>query len=293
MSGLQNFLAPFSHLLFANRNIVIVLVCGARLAVASDALAQRGRAARPEPDRSTARAGASTTTGRRYVTGPAVEETPTESGALPPVKGGRTYARNLGSAPHKPGMSGPQIYSPPTPPGWAPNANPMQPGPQQPGMAPPYATPNVPWTTPGQQQPPAPWAYPAGAGRGIPGQPPTPAPYYQPSPPQLQPPSAMPQPTMPQPQAPGLYGPPQAPFAQPTFPAPTSGPAAPSFAPPGAPGIPAGAPPFQAPAPQPSGGEPSRPDGGRRGQPTRRRFNFNVLEHLAQMLQASPAEQPR
>ena len=292
MSGLQNFLAPFSHLLFANRNIVIVLLCAGLFWVALDALIHRWRAARLETDLSTARSGASTTTGRRYVTGPAVEETPAESGALPPVKGGRTYARNLGSALHKAGMSGPQIYSPPTPAGWAPNANPMQPGPQQPGMAPPYATPNVPWTTPGQQQPPAPWAYPAGAGRGIPGQPPTPAPYYQPSPPQLQPPSAMPQPTMPQPQAPGLYGPPQAPFAQPTFPVPTSGPAAPSFAPPGAPGIPAGAPPFQAPAPQTSGGEPSGPDGGRRGKPKRRRFNFNVLENLEKMVQARPAEAP-
>src|SRR5438552_2135372 len=181
MSGLQNFLAPFSHLLFANRNIVIVLLCAGLFWVALDALIHRWRAARLETDLSTARSGASTTTGRRYVTGPAVEETPAESGALPPVKGGRTYARNLGSALHKAGMSGPQIYSPPTPAGWAPNANPMQPGPQQPGMAPPYATPNVPWTTPGQQQPPAPWAYPAGAGRGIPGQPPPPAPAAPPA----------------------------------------------------------------------------------------------------------------
>jgi CheY-like chemotaxis protein len=295
MSGLQNFLAPFSHLLFANRNIVIVLLCAGLFWVALDALVHRWRAARLETDLSTARSGASTT-GRRYVTAQQVEEAPAEGGALPPVKGGRTYARNLGSALHKAGMSSPQIYSPPTPAGWAPNANPGQPGPQQPGMASPYATPNVPWNAPGQQAP-APWAYPAAAGRGMPGQPPTPAPYYQPPSPPQQPPSAMPQPAMPQPampqpQAPGLYGPPPAPFAQPSFPTPTSGPAAPPFAPAGASGMPAGAPPFQAPSPAPVGDEPSGADGGRRGKPKRRRFNFNVLENLEKMVQAKPAEAP-
>src|SRR2546421_8601383 len=135
MSGLQNFLAPFSHLLFANRNFVIALLCAGFFGVPLVALIHRWRAARLETALSTARSGASTTTGRRYVTGQAVEETPGESGALPPVKGGRTYARNLGSALHKAGMSGPQIYSPPTPAGWAPKANPMQPGPPQPRMA--------------------------------------------------------------------------------------------------------------------------------------------------------------
>jgi len=290
MSGLQNFLAPFSHLLFANRNIVIVLLCAGLFGVALDALIHRWRATRLEHDLSTARSGASNPTGRRYVTAQAVEEAPPESGGLPPVKGGRTYARNLGSALHKAGMSGPQIYSPPTPPGWAPNTNPMQPAPPQPGMAPPYATPNVPWAAPAPPPQAAPWGYPAGAGRGMPGQLPAPAPYYQPSapPPQPQP---QPQPTgMPQPQAPGLYAlPPPAPFGQPTIPAPTSGPGTPSFAPPNAPGPPAGAPLYQPPTPGPVG-EPPGPDGGRRGKPKRRRFNFNVLENLEKMVQAKPSE---
>ena len=291
MSGLQNFLAPFSHLLFANRNIVIVLLCAGLFWVALDALIHRWRATRLENDLSTARSGASNTVGRRYVTTTQVAEEPAaESGALPPVKGGRTYARNLGSALHKAGMSGPQIYSPPTPAGWAPNTNPVQPGPNQPGIAPPYASPNVPWGAPAQQ-PQAPWAYPAGAGRGMPGQPPAPAPYYQPpAPAQPQPP--MSQPSMPQPQGPGLYSPPpSAPFGPPAFPAPTSGPVAPSFSPHATPGLSPGAPPFEPPMMQPAG-EPSGADGGRRGKPKRRRFNFNVLENLEKMVQARPAEAP-
>src|SRR5438132_7547413 len=287
MSGLQNFLEPFSHLLFANRNIVIVLLCAGLFWVALDALIHRWRSARLEPDLSTGRSGASTTTGRRYVTVPAVEETPAESGALPPVKGGRTYARNLGSALQKAGMSGPQIYSPPTPAGWAPNTNPLQAGPPQPhpqpGMASPYATPNAPWAAP---PPPAPWGFPAAAGRPMPGGPPGQVPFYQPQSAPSQPmgpaPSAMP-PTF----APGLYGPP-APFGQPGLPAASSGPSAPppSMAPPGIPAMPGGMPAFgNPPAVEPAMGEPPAQDGGRRGKPKRRRFNFNVLENLEKMVQ--------
>src|SRR5207302_4918428 len=222
---LQNFLAPFSHLLFANRNIVIVLLSAGLFWVALDALIHRWRAARLETDLATAKSGASAPMGRRYATSQPVQEAPAESGALPPVKGGRTYARNLGSALNKAGMSGPQIYSPPTPAGWSPNTNPGPTAPQQPGTAPPYATPNVPWAAPAPSQP---WAYPAPGARGPQGPPPMPAPYYQP-PPQPQPPAAMPQPSMPPPQAPGFYGPPPVtPFGQPSYPAQTSGPGAPT-----------------------------------------------------------------
>ena len=293
MSGLQNFLALFSHLLFANRNLVIVLLCAGLFWVALDALIHRWRATRLESDLSTARSGSSHTMGRRYATTQAVEEAQAESGALPPVKGGRTYARNLGSALNKAGMSGPQIYSPPTPVGWTPNTNPGQPLPPQPGMTPPYATPNTPWAAPAQPAP-APWGYPAGAGRGMPGQPPTQAPYYQPPLPPQQPQSTgMPLPLTPQPQAPGLYAPPPlpAPFQQPAFPAPTSGPLAPSFSQTGAP-APAGSPLYQPPGPQPAGSEPSGQDSARRGKPKRRRFNFNVLENIEKIVQARPAEAP-
>jgi CheY-like chemotaxis protein len=95
---------------------------------------------------------------------------------------------------------------------------------------------------------------------------------------------------MPQAPPPSPFGQPSGPFGQPAYPAPTSGPTAPQFAPPGFPTAPAGAPPFQPPTPGQTGGEPAGPDGGRRGKPKRRRFNFNVLENLEKMVQAKPAE---
>jgi CheY-like chemotaxis protein len=289
MSGLQNFLAPFSHLLYANRNFFIILLCLVLFLVAVDALLHRWRTARLQTDLSTARSAASNSGARRYVTAQPVEEAPVESGGLPPVKGGRTYARNLGSALHKAGMAAPQIYSPPTPAGWAPSANPAQAAPQQPGMPGPYATPNVPWAAPTQPAP-APWAYPAGANRGVPSQPPIQTPYYQPPAPTQPPqPTAMPQAPAPTSPAPGQYSQPPATFPQPTFPAPTSGPGAPTFATP-PPAAPAGAPIYQPPTPAPAGGGPSDQDSARRGKPKRRRFNFNVLENLEKMVQARPAE---
>src|SRR5439155_537059 len=175
-----------------------------------------------------------------------------EGGALPPVKGGRTYARNLGTALQKAGISGPQIYSPPTPAGWAPNANPAQAGPPQPqpGMASPYATPNAPWAAP-TPPPPSPWGFPAGAGRPMPGAQPGQAPFYQPQPaPPMGPPQAPP------PSGPGLYGPPP-PFGQPSYPSASSGPAmpAPPVAQPG-PNMPGGVPVFgNPPAVEPASGE--------------------------------------
>src|SRR5205823_3571341 len=182
------------------------------------------------------------------------------------------------------GISGPQIYSPPTPAGWAPNANPAQAGPPQPqpGMASPYATPNAPWAVP-TQPPPAPWGFPAGAGRPMPGAQPGQVPFYQPQPAPSHP---MGPPQSPSPM-PGVYGPPP-PFGQPAYPAAASGPTAPapSSAPPGIPTMPGGMPGFgNPPGGEPASGEPPSPDGGRRGKPKRRRFNFNVLESLEKMVQ--------
>lgn len=289
MSALQNFLAPFSHLLFANRNVVIVVLCIVLFWVAVEALIHRWRADRLERDLSTARSTPSAGMGRRYVTNAPVEEQSMEGGALPPVKGGRTYARNLGSALQKAGMSSSPIYSPPTPPGWAPNINPGQASGPQPGMAQPYGAPNVPWAAPAQPAA-SPWAYPAG--RGTPG-PAAPVPFYQPQP------SAQPlgPPQPPTPAAmPGMYAPPAAPqYGQPAFPQTSSGPAAPAphFAPPGAPAGGPMAPAFPGPVPaEPAAGEPAAPDGARRGKPKRRRFNFNVLENLEKMVQSKPAEPP-
>src|SRR6266480_337029 len=243
MSGLQEFLTPFSHLIFANRDKVIVLLAALLAWFTIQLLVTRWRNERLERDLRAAKSAPTTSGGRRYATNAPVEEPPVESGALPPVKGGRTYARNLGTALQKAGMAGgQQIYSPPSPAGWAPNTNPATQGMGQSGSgAPPYAPQNVPWAAPGA--PPTPWGYPAaGAGRGMPAPGPSPAPFYQPQtgPQQPQPPS----PSQPfaAPAAPGFYGPPAGPmFGQPAFGPPTSGPAAPApnVAPPSHPSVPA------------------------------------------------------
>jgi CheY-like chemotaxis protein len=288
MSGLQDFLAPFSHLLFANRDKAIVAL-GILLGwFTIQLLIARWRNERLQRDLAAAKAAPSGSSARRYAPSPQVEEPPpTESGALPPVKGGRTYARNLGTALSKAGISSSQqIYSPPSPQGWAPNANPGQPGMGQPTQGAPYAPPNTPWGAPAPQQQP-PWGYPGAPGRPTPPQSPSQAPFYQPQPnmPQQQP-GPMPPMTAPQ-SAPGFFGPPSAPaFAHPAFAPATSGPApappsAQPTAPLGPPMPPAYGNPPAAPAP-----EPAEADASRRGKPKRRRFNFNVLENLEKMVQA-------
>jgi CheY-like chemotaxis protein len=297
MSGLQDFLTPFSHLVFANRDKVIVLL-GALLAwFTIQLLVTRWRNERLERDLAAAKTSPASTGGRHYAANTPAEEPPAETGAFPPIKGGRTYARNLGTALQKAGIAGPQIYSPPSPPGWSPNTNPSplmnQPGSGAPSGA-PYAPQNASWATPAGP-PASPWGYPAGPGRGMPGGPPSAAPFYQPQPPQQQQPQLAPQQGQPMPPAgPGFYGPPGAsPYGQPAFPAPTSGPSAPApnFAPPVAPGAPAMPPAFGGnlpPAEPPA--DASAGDAARRGKPKRRRFNFNVLENLEKMVQARTSE---
>src|SRR5438046_2427234 len=287
MSGLQEFLTPFSHLIFANRDKVIVLLAALLAWFTIQLLITRWRNERLERDLSAAKTGGSAPAGRRAATRAPGEEARAEGGALPPVKGGRTYARNLGTALPKAGMSGPAIYSPPTPAGWTPNTNPQVGPPQpQPGMASPYAPQNAPWAAPTQPAP-APWGFPTAAGRPMPGPQPNQAPFYQPQPAPSQP---MVSPQSPSP-GPALFGPPP-PFGQPAYPAASSGPAAPApfSAPPGIPTVPGAMPAFGSPAGvEPTSGAPSQ-DAGRRGKPKRRRFNFNVLENLEKMVQQRTAE---
>jgi CheY-like chemotaxis protein len=294
MSGLQDFLTPFSHLIFANRDKVIVLLAALLAWFTIQLLVTRWRNERLERDLTAAKSAPTSGGGRRYATNAPAEEPPVESGALPPIKGGRTYARNLGTALQKAGISGgQQIYSPPAPAGWTPNTNPAPQGMGQPGPgAPPYAPQNVPWAAPGAPAP-SPWGYPAGAGRGMPGPGPSPAPFYQPQPAPQQPQQPSPSQPFAAPATPGFYGPPAAPmFGQPTFTPATSGPAAPApiIAPPSPPSAPM-TPAFggNSPAVEPPA-EPSTGDGGRRGKPKRRRFNFNVLENLEKMVQPKTAE---
>ena len=135
MSGLQDFLTPFSHLIFANRDKVIVLLAALLGWFTIQLLITRWRNERLQRDLASAKSAPSGSSGRRYTPSAPAEEPPAESGVLPPVKGGRTYARNLGTALSKAGIPSPQIYSPPSPPGWATNTNPGQPGMGQPACA--------------------------------------------------------------------------------------------------------------------------------------------------------------
>ena len=288
MSGLQDFLAPFSHLLFANRDKAIVAL-GILLGwFTIQLLIARWRNERLQRDLAAAKSAPSGSSSRRYAPNVQVDEPPPlESGALPPVKGGRTYARNLGTALSKAGIpSSQQLYSPPAPQGWAPNSNAGQPGMGQPSQGTPYAPPNTPWGAPAPQQQ-APWGYTGGPGRPAPPQSPSQAPFYQPQPPMpQQQPGPMPPMNTP-PAAPGFFAPPSGPaFAHPAFAPATSGPTAPPpptaqpAAPVGPPMPPAYGNPPAGPAP-----EPATQDANRRGKPKRRRFNFNVLENLEKIVQ--------
>src|SRR2546421_11931158 len=129
MSGLQEFLTPFSHLIFANRDKVIVLLAALLAWFTIQLLITRWRNERLERDLSAAKSGGSGGGGRRYAASPPADESHAEGGALPPVKGGRTYARNLAPPLQKAGIPGPQTYPLPRPPGGAPTPTPPQPGP--------------------------------------------------------------------------------------------------------------------------------------------------------------------
>src|ERR1700731_1798938 len=169
MSGLQDFLAPFSHLLFANRDKAIVVLGIVLGWFTIQLLIARWRNERLQRDLAAAKSGSSGSSPRRYAPSLQVEEAPAESGALPPVKGGRTYARNLRTPLSKAGISSSQqIYSPPSPQGWAPSLNAGQPGMGQPPQGAPYAPPNAPWGAPAPPQQAPPWGFPGGPGRPMP-----------------------------------------------------------------------------------------------------------------------------
>ena len=282
MSGLQDFFAPFSHLLFANRDKAIIALGIALGWFTIQLLIARWRNERLQRDLAAAKAAPASSSSRRYSPTPQVDEAPAESGGLPPVKGGRSYARNLGTALSKAGIPSQPIYSPPSPQGWGPN--PGQPGMGQPQQGAPYAPPNAPWGAPNPPQQ-SPWGYPA-AGRPTPPQAPSPGPFYQPAPQQPAPPAIATPPS-----GPGFFAPPSPPaFSHPAFAPPTSGAPAPLAPPPlmAQPPVPMGppmAPAFGNPPPS-SSPVPAAPEADRRGKPKRRRFNFNVLENLEKMVQA-------
>jgi CheY-like chemotaxis protein len=311
MSGLTNFLTPYSHLIFANRDKVIVVLALLLGWTVIQLLVARWRTERLERDLTAARANQSTSPARaRHMPAQLAEEAPAESGVLPPIKGGRSYARNLGTALQKAGIpaAGPQIYSPPVPSGWNPNTGNNQPNAMPAPMQPPtYAPQLAPWGAPAAQ-PPAPWAYPAGANRapfGAQANGPAPTPYAPQMPAGAPQNPAHYQPQFPQAgtgQFPQPFAPPAAPaeFGRPNGDGSQAGPGqasvAPAFTPPG-PASPALTPApmnaSSAPPPAEVSAEEAEPkEGGRRGKGKRRRFNLSVLDNLEKMVQSKPAEAP-
>jgi CheY-like chemotaxis protein len=270
MSGLTNFLAPYSNLIFSHRNTIIVVLGIILGCTALYALYGHWRLQRLEREVRVARSGGRQPAGRYVGVQPVVEESPPEAaGGLPPVKGGRTYARNLGSALQKAGMSpaGQPIYSPPVPQGWTPNTAASQPiaPPQQPLYSPASTS----WGAPAPS-PTWPSAYPApiqGPGRPGLNQPLPQVPMFQPPAPASQPP-----------QGPAFYPP-----AYP--PAPQMAPTASQVPAQSAPPLPPMAPAMPGPVPAGQPPDPASQDSGRRGKGKRRRFNLSVLESLEKIVQ--------
>src|SRR5437660_11011389 len=108
MSGLTNFLAPYSNLIFSHRNTIIVVLGIILGCTALYALYGHWRVQRLEREVRVARSAGRQPLGRYAGVQPVAEESPPEaSGGLPPGKGGRAYARNLGPALKKPGKGPP------------------------------------------------------------------------------------------------------------------------------------------------------------------------------------------
>ena len=113
MSGIQSFLTPYSHLIFANRDKVIVALALVLGWTVIQLLVARWRTERLERDLNTARSAHSTSGARpRHLPAQLAEEAPTESGAPPPVKGCRPHART-----RRPALPTAGTPTGPTPPG--------------------------------------------------------------------------------------------------------------------------------------------------------------------------------
>ncbi len=274
---LRTLAQPYSHYLMAHRDLVIVLMGLIVMWTVGHDLLTRWRNERLNRDLAGNRTDGRSVVRRTYAATGVAEKAaePEPAGGLPPVRGGRTYARNLGNALQKAGMGPAPVYTPPTPAGWGPG--PM-PAPGRGTPPPTYAPPSVPWATPAppmQPTGPQPAGAPAGVGPWptyvppagpVPGQPPQPAhPFFQP-PFQL----------------PFQHAAPAAPPDMPPVAAPASGPRVPlsePVPPPLASYVPA--PPTMAAASAPAPVEPPQA----RAKPKRKRFSLAVLQNLEKTLQ--------
>ncbi len=175
LNTLQQFAAPYAEWLMGNRNAAILVLSGILFVETCALLIHRWRLEKLSADLEQALKRAAAQTVRPTYVSP---HTP---GELPPVKGGITYARNLGPALERV-YGGPPASSPAPLPGPAGYREPGLP-PAWPGAAPPrYPTPPyAPPTTlyPPLGPPPAPPTYQSGP---VAPPPPPPASYYPPPP---------------------------------------------------------------------------------------------------------------
>ncbi len=269
---------PYSHYLMSHRDLVIVLMGLVVMWTVGHDLLTRWRIQRLNRDEAGGRTDSRSVVRRTYATTAPGEKAaePEPAGGLPPIRGGRTYARNLGNALQKAGIGPTPVYTPPAPAGWGagPTASPGR-GAPPPTYAPP---PSPPWATPGppMQQPAGPRPAPAPAGAGpwptyVPPAGPAPAP---PSHPFFQPPF----------QLPFQQAASAAPPAMPPVAAPAPAPSVPLSEP-----VPPPLPTYvptpvamtAAPAPAPVEPPPAK------AKPKRKRFSLSVLQNLEKTLQRS------
>ena len=135
---------PYSHYLMSHRDLVIVLMGLVVMWTVGHDLLTRWRIQRLNRDEAGGRTDSRSVVRRPYATTAPGEKAaePEPAGGLPPIRGGRTYARNLGNALQKAGMGPAPVYTPPAPVGWGSGPTPA-PGR---GTPPPmYAPPSPPW----------------------------------------------------------------------------------------------------------------------------------------------------
>src|SRR2546425_2920964 len=139
---LRTLAQPYTHYLMAHRDLVIVLMGLIVMWTVGHDLLTRWRNERLNRDL----AGGRTDSRSSAVMARAERAAEPESaGGLPPVRGGRTYARNLGNALQKAGIGPAPVYTPPAPAGWG--SGPA-PAPGRGTPPPTYAPPSPPWATP-------------------------------------------------------------------------------------------------------------------------------------------------
>src|SRR5207245_1171726 len=129
---------PYSHYLMSHRDLVSVLMGLVVMWTVGHDLLTRWRIQRLNRDEAGGRTDPRSVVRRTYATAAKAEKAaePEPAGGLPPIRGGRTYARNLGNALQKAGIGPTPVYTPPAPAGWGAGPPPLRWSRQQPRPSP-------------------------------------------------------------------------------------------------------------------------------------------------------------